>query len=83
MNAGFIGGAGENFESLAFKDQAKDPQVGCVLIDDKESDPEGGGEPAIVTMGAVLANAIDDACGARLLALPMTPERIKEALPKG
>jgi hypothetical protein len=31
-------------------------------------------------MGAVLANAIHDACGARLLDLPMTPDRIKAAL---
>jgi len=31
-------------------------------------------------MGGVIANAIYDATGARLLKLPMTPERIKEAL---
>ena len=35
-NAGFIGRAGENFESLAFQDQAKDPQVACFLIDEKD-----------------------------------------------
>ena len=29
---------------------------------------------------AVVANAIHDACGARLLQLPMTPERVKGAL---
>jgi len=34
-------------------------------------------------MGAVIANAIYDAVGARLLQLPMTPERIKEALRRG
>jgi CO/xanthine dehydrogenase Mo-binding subunit len=32
-------------------------------------------------MGAVVANAIFDAVGARLLQLPMTPERIRAALP--
>jgi CO/xanthine dehydrogenase Mo-binding subunit len=31
-------------------------------------------------MGAVIANAVFDATGARLLQLPMTPERVKEAL---
>jgi CO/xanthine dehydrogenase Mo-binding subunit len=31
-------------------------------------------------VGAVLANAIFDATGARLLQLPMTPERVKQAL---
>ena len=31
-------------------------------------------------MGAVVANAIYDATGARLLQLPMTPERVKAAV---
>jgi len=34
-------------------------------------------------MGAVIANAIYDAVGARLLQLPMTPARIQEALERG
>jgi CO/xanthine dehydrogenase Mo-binding subunit len=33
-------------------------------------------------MGAVLANAVFDASGARLFQLPMIPERIKEAIRK-
>ncbi len=56
------------------------PKIETVLIDAKESPPQGGGEPAIICMGGVIANAIFDACGARLLQLPMTPERIKEAM---
>ncbi len=43
---------------------------------------QGGGEPAIICMGGVLANAVFDACGARLMQLPMTPVRILEALRK-
>ena len=35
---------------------------------------------AIIVIGAVLANAIHDATGARLLEMPMTPDRIKAAL---
>jgi CO/xanthine dehydrogenase Mo-binding subunit len=31
-------------------------------------------------MGAVIANAIHDATGARLQRMPMTPERVKVAL---
>ncbi len=54
------------------------PKIETVLIDDKDSPAQGGGEPAIVTMGGVIANAIYDAIGVRLLQLPMTPERIKE-----
>jgi len=56
------------------------PKIETVLIDAKDSPALGGGEPAIIVMGAVIANAIYDATGARLFQLPMTPERIKEAL---
>lgn len=55
------------------------PQIETVLIEDREAAPQGGGEPAVICMGAVIANAIHDATGARLLQLPMTPERIKHA----
>jgi len=55
------------------------PQIETVLIDDREAPAQGGGEPAVICMGAVIANAIHDATGARLLQLPMTPERIKHA----
>jgi nicotinate dehydrogenase subunit B len=56
------------------------PKIETVIIDNKNSPPQGGGEPAIITMGAVIANAIFDACGARVFQLPMTPERIKAAM---
>jgi len=44
--------------------------------------PQGGGEPAIICMGGVIATAIYDATGAALLQLPMTPPRVKAALGK-
>jgi len=56
-------------------------QFETVLIDNSEDAASGCGEPAIVAMGAVIANAIYDAVGARLLQLPMTPARVKEKLP--
>jgi len=59
------------------------PKIETVIIDAKDSPPQGGGEPAIICMGAVVANAIYDATGARLFQLPMTPERIKEAMKRG
>lgn len=37
----------------------------------------GGGEAAIVCIGAVIANA----CGARIFTMPFTPERVKAAMP--
>jgi CO/xanthine dehydrogenase Mo-binding subunit len=59
------------------------PKIETMIIDDKNAAPQGGGEPAIVTTGAVLANAVYDAIGVRMFQLPMTPERIKEAMKKG
>ncbi|MCX6634100.1 MAG: molybdopterin-dependent oxidoreductase, partial [Acidobacteria bacterium] len=59
------------------------PKIETVLIENPETPASGCGEPPIVTMGAVIANAIYDAVGARLLELPMTPARILEALKRG
>lgn len=56
------------------------PKIETVLVESKDPDPQGGGEPAIICMGGAIANAIFDAAGARLFQLPMTPERIKKAL---
>jgi CO/xanthine dehydrogenase Mo-binding subunit len=58
------------------------PQIETVLIKADNSPPKGGGEPAIICMGGVIANAIYDATGARLLQLPMTRERVKAAMVK-
>jgi CO/xanthine dehydrogenase Mo-binding subunit len=49
-------------------------------VDNPDVPPQGGGEPPIVVVAALIGNAIFDATGARLFELPMTPERIKEAL---
>ena len=51
------------------------PKIQTKILDKNEA-PQGGGEPAIICMGGVLANAVYDACGARLYQLPMTPERV-------
>jgi CO/xanthine dehydrogenase Mo-binding subunit len=59
------------------------PKIETVTIDDRYADPQGGGEPAIVTMGAVIANAVFDAVGARVLRLPITPDRIRHEMTKG
>lgn len=59
------------------------PRLEAVLIDAPETPAQGGGEPAIVPVGAVLANAIFDATGVRLNRMPMTPARLREALAAG
>ncbi|MGB5817149.1 MAG: molybdopterin cofactor-binding domain-containing protein, partial [Thermoanaerobaculia bacterium] len=56
------------------------PEIETVLVENNDLAPQGGGEPAIIGMGAAIANAIFDATGARLFQLPMTPARVREAL---
>lgn len=58
------------------------PKIETLILDRKDQAPQGGGEPAIIAIGAVVANAIFDATGARLYRMPMTPERVLEALKK-
>jgi len=54
--------------------------IEAVLVENRETSASGCGEPPIVCMGAVVANAIYDPVGARLHQLPMTPARVKAAL---
>jgi isoquinoline 1-oxidoreductase len=55
-------------------------EIVTVLVKNDELAPQGGGEPAIICVGASIANAIYDACGARVFEMPMTPEVVKAAL---
>ncbi len=70
-----------NFDTYEIPRFSRLPRIETVLVEDKSAAPQGGGEPAIICMGAVIANAIFDAVGARVLQLPMTPERIRTVLP--
>jgi nicotinate dehydrogenase subunit B len=56
------------------------PQIETVILDSPDTPAQGGGEPAIVTVGAALANAVFDATGARVVQLPLTKARVKAAL---
>jgi isoquinoline 1-oxidoreductase len=56
------------------------PKIDVVLIEASDQPARGGGEPGIICMGGVIANAIHDATGARVLQMPFTPDRIKQAL---
>jgi nicotinate dehydrogenase subunit B len=69
-----------NFDSYEIPRFSWLPKIETVLIDNPETPALGCGEPAIITMGAVVANAIFDAVGARLLQLPMTPARVLEGI---
>jgi len=55
-------------------------KIDIVLINRPEIAPSGGGEPSTRTVPAAIANAIFDATGIRLRRVPLTRERMKEAL---
>ena len=59
------------------------PKIETVIIDAKNEPAQGGGEPVIIAMGAVIANAVYDAVGARVMRLPITAERIQKEMKKG
>jgi nicotinate dehydrogenase subunit B len=56
------------------------PKIETVILDSPDLPAQGGGEPAIAPVGAVLANAVFDAVGARVRQLPMTPARVLAAM---
>jgi isoquinoline 1-oxidoreductase len=53
------------------------PTIDGVILDSPDLPAQGGGEPAIVTVGAAVANAVFDAVGARVTQLPLTAARVK------
>ena len=73
----------ENFDTYEITRFSWVPEIEPVLVPNPELAPQGCGEPSITPMGAVIANAVYDAIGVRLYTLPMTPDRIKEAIGKG
>jgi nicotinate dehydrogenase subunit B len=56
------------------------PDIEVVLINRPDMPALGGGEPSIVGVPAAIANAISDAAGIHLREIPLTPERILNAL---
>ncbi len=71
-----------NFDTYALPRFSWLPKIDTVLVSNDGLAPQGGGEPAIINMGAVVANAVFDATGARVRRLPMTPERVSEEIRK-
>jgi CO/xanthine dehydrogenase Mo-binding subunit len=69
-----------NFDTYELPRFSSVPAIDTVILDSPDEPAQGGGEPAVITMGAVIANAIFDACGARVRQMPMTPDRVKAAL---
>lgn len=60
------------------------PKVECILLESRSGlgpfGAKGIGEPALTPVAPAIANAVADAIGVRARELPLTPERIVEAL---
>ena len=69
-----------NFDSYELPRFSWVPKMDTIILEADDQPPQGGGEPAIILMGAIIANAVYDATGARMLELPMTSDRVKQAL---
>jgi isoquinoline 1-oxidoreductase len=80
----FEGGNIKNrgFDSYEIPRFSWTPRMDLVILDRKNMPPKGGGEPALITVGAAVANAVFDATGARLYRMPLTPSRVLEAIKK-
>ena len=69
----------ESYQVLRFTEL---PEIKIALINRVYEPALGSGENAMTAIPAAVANAIYDATGARVRRLPITPARVKAALPK-
>jgi isoquinoline 1-oxidoreductase len=72
-----------NFTTYQLPRFSQVPKIETVILDSPDTPAQGGGEPAIINMGAAVANAIFDATGVRLTRLPFTRERVRAAVAAG
>jgi nicotinate dehydrogenase subunit B len=69
-----------NFDTYELPRFSTLPAIETFLVRNDALSPQGGGEPALVPVGAAIANAVFDATGARVFEMPMTPEVVKRAM---
>ncbi len=69
-----------NFDTYELPRFSWVPRIEATIVDAPDIAAAGGGEPAIVPVGAVVANAIFDATSIRMVRMAMTPERLRAAL---
>ncbi len=80
----FLGGEilDRNFDTYEIPRFSRVPRIEAVLVKNDDLAPQGGGEPPVTTTGAVIANAVFDAAGVRMFRLPMTADRVRQAIVK-
>jgi xanthine dehydrogenase YagR molybdenum-binding subunit len=71
-----------NFETYKLTGLADVPEIDVVMLDYPERGVIGIGEPVTIPTAAAIANAVANAIGVRVNSLPITPQRVLEALGK-
>lgn len=69
-----------NFETYKLPGAADVPDIEIILLDMPERGVIGIGEPAVIPTAAAIANAVAHAIGVRIHSLPITPDKVLEAL---
>ena len=71
-----------NFETYKLTGLADAPEIDVVLLDMPERGVIGIGEPVTIPTASAVANAVANALGVRVNSLPITPQRVLEAVGK-
>ena len=69
-----------NFDTYRLLSMAEAPHVETILLPTQDGKPRGVGEPPIAPVAAAIGNALFALTGVRMRQLPMTPERIRQAM---
>ena len=69
-----------DLENYKIAGSLETPEIEVILFDEPERGVIGIGEPPTIPTAAAVANAVYNAIGVRLRSLPMTPDRILDAL---
>ena len=73
-----------NFDGYLLPMSLDTPEIYSFIVEDPEPTgpfgAKGVGEPALIPTAAAIANAVYDAIGVRIYSLPITPERVLQAL---
>ena len=72
-----------DFEGYKILGALEVPDIEVILFDQPERGVVGIGEPPTIPTSAAIANAFHHATGIRLRELPMTPDRVLDALEQG
>ena len=80
----YLPGRTENLHDYLIPTIGDVPRMDCILIEDPEPlgpyGAKGVGEPGLIPTAPAILGAIENACGVRMLEVPVLPHRLRAAL---